>query len=686
MPVVSSNRSVGLWLWFIFVCFCSQGPLASGRQNQVLDEKSEITQSALAPGVTAESFEELAQQASSAREQGKSGEAIQYYEAALKIRPDWPDGWWYLGSLYADVGHYVDAIAAFSKLVELRPDFGPGWASLGLCEFEGKNYDGSFIHLKRAQELGLVEVPAEEKATVYHLALLLNLRGEFEDAWELLASKFGKGILPKQAKIALALALLRVPLLPDQIDPSKDALLDAAGETAAFLIQSNFDQALQSFRQMLKDYPNTRFLHYAYASALMFRSQYGEAEVELRAETVVNPRSALPYMRLAVVALKTHRAAEALSHAKRAVELAPNSAMAHEILARSYTELGKEEEGATQVALAAKLKPEKAQVDFGLVHVYERSDAANIDPRRPEPWVELALSEFEHKDYRNSYIHLERGRELGYQGNAQQMTVAVTRLAELRNLNGDFFGASDLLIPEARRGRLTEEMKIVLGMSMLRIPLLPAQVDSSGKPLLHAAGETAALLYASRFDETFRAFEQMLKDYPGTPYLHYAYASALETLSRYEEAEAHLRKETKITPESPLSYMRLASIELKQHHPEQAIEYAHHAVQLDSQAAGGHELMGRALLDLGRVDEAVKELEVASKLAPYFPEVHFNLARAYTKAKMKIQADQERALFAQLNAAAEREKSAEAQPYGSPQAAREPPSELTKSAPETQRK
>lgn len=683
MALAFFSESARLFLSAAFLFFCWHNPLfAHAAASQPAQKESQNLDSSAPAAV--QNFEEVSREATSAREEGKSEEAIRYYEAALKVRPDWPDGWWYLGSLRADAGHYPDAISAFTKLVEVNPDFGPGWASLGLCEFETKNYDGSFTHLKHAQELGLAAVPGEEKAAEYHLALLLNLRGDFENAWELLASKFGKGVIPEQIKTALALALLRVPLLPDQVNPSKDALLEGAGETAALLVQDSFDQALQSFQQMLRDYPDTPFLQYAYGSALMFRSQYDEAERQLRAETRVTPKSALAYMRLAIVSLKTHQAAKALPDAKQAVELAPDSALAHEILARALTELGKNDRAAAESTLAARLKPERPQIDPGVVRAYARSGPADADPTRPGPWIELALAEFQREDYKNSYIHFERGRELGYQGNAQEMTIAVTRLAELRNLNGDFFGANDLLAPEARRGRLTEEMKLVLGMSMLRIPLLPDQVDPSGKPLLHAAAETAALVYASKFDEAFQAFQRMLKDYPGTPFLHYAYASALETWSRYEEAEAQLREEIKITPKSPLSDMRLASIELKLHHPEQALKYGKHAVQLDSQAAGGHELIGRAALELGKVEEAVKELEIASKLAPNYPEVHFNLARAYTKAKMKAQADQERALFAQLNDAAERERSMEAQAYGVPHNAADP-SGQAKQAPQTPR-
>src|SRR5439155_9505184 len=87
---------------------------------------------------TPNNFEELSRQADSEREQGKIPEAIGDYERGLRVRPDWPDGWWYLGTLQAEAGRYPDAIVALNKLIEIRPNFGPGWASLGLCEFETK--------------------------------------------------------------------------------------------------------------------------------------------------------------------------------------------------------------------------------------------------------------------------------------------------------------------------------------------------------------------------------------------------------------------------------------------------------------------------------------------------------------------------------------------------------------------
>jgi hypothetical protein len=55
-----------------------------------------------------------------------------------------------------------------------------------------------------------------------------------------------------------------VPLLPKEIDPSQDALLSAAGDAASALAQNNSEKALAVFPSLLKDYPTTPYLHYAY--------------------------------------------------------------------------------------------------------------------------------------------------------------------------------------------------------------------------------------------------------------------------------------------------------------------------------------------------------------------------------------------------------------------------------------
>jgi hypothetical protein len=53
----------------------------------------------------------------------------------------------------------------------------------------------------------------------------------------------------------------------------------------------------------------------------------------------------------------------------------------------------------------------------------------------------------------------------------------------------------------------------------------------------------------------------------------------------------------------------------------------------------------------------MRELETADKLSPASPEIHFNLAKAYTRAKMTQKAQYERDTFSRLNQEAESQRS-----------------------------
>ena len=188
------------------------------------------------------------------------------------------------------------------------------------------------------------------------------------------------------------------------------------------------------------------------------------------------------------------------------------------------------------------------------------------------------------------------------------------------------------------------------------MPLLPEQVPPSDHSLVQSAGEIAILLHASKYDQAFPKLQQILKEHPTTPFLHYAYGLALASLSQYDEAEAQLREESRISPQSDLPYVLLASIALRKHDPAAALASAELAVQLAPESAKAHYILGRASLESGQVEKAIHELEAANKINPGSPEVHFNLAKAYARAKQPEKAEEERAIFAHLNALAEHQR------------------------------
>lgn len=648
--------------------------------------------------ISSTDFTTRAADATSAREAGRAEEAIRNYRAAVELRPDWEEGWWYLGTLLYDTDHFAEAIPALRRVVELDPKIGPAWAFLGLCEFETGDYPGASHRLQKARELGFSESPDVEKVALYHLAILLNAHGEFERATELLVSAFGPNQFTEQIKVALGLALLRAPILPAQIDPSKDALLHAAGETAVLLANHETDAASRAFDQMLRDYPGTPYLHYQYGVALLAASQYQPAEVQLREETRTTPRSALPWIALAQALRGQNQHTEEAAAARRAQELTKqprevdasqasryaldrgavvakatggsgtgvgNSAAASfddaARLAESARQAGRAEEAAVWYQNALKLRsnwPEGWRQLGTIQYMNGRyleamaalQQSVALEAKQADTWTLLGLSEFEIKDYKNSLIHLERGRALGFSGNAAAVRLSHYHLALLLNRNGDFDRAIDVLIPVIGAGALSDEIQFAMGIALLRIPVLPEEVKPDQDALVRTAGEAAAYLSESHYDQALPIFEKMIHDYPKTPFLHYAYGDALAATSMYDEAQSQLRDETKLNPASVLPYLRLASIGLQRRQSAESLAAAKKAVAIAPDSSEAHYLMGRSLLEEGDTSAAIQQLETARQLSPNSAKVRFNLARAYSRADRAADAQQERAEFERLNA------------------------------------
>ncbi len=707
---------------FLVACCICIAPVAAGAQT--LEQK------------TPESFESLTQSASAEREAGKVEEAVRDYQRALEIRPDWVEGWWYLGTLLYDADRYQDAVPAFQRLVQLAPKLGPAWNFLGLCEYELKDYTSALTHLEKGREFGSGEDPEIARVSAYHLGLLLIRNGEFERGSATLLTTAAKGQISPQIKTALALAMLRVPLLPEQVDPSRDALLQAAGDAATDLALNDSAKALGVFPKLLSEYPDTPYLHYGYGLALAAEDRPKEAIEQQKKEVAISPYSALPWIQLTSLQLEMKRPDNALRSAERAVQLAPDSPAAHRALSQALKAVGRDQQAGEELKRAENLTPEKPMPEARIASLYghrfeaaaakfgansstsESSDgfdelarqaaaaqaagdtAASIEryraalQRRPDwdegrwsmamlcystgryseaasalkdflarnpnngtAWAVMGLSEFETHEYDNAIIHLQRGRELGFGGSPESVQLANYRLGTLLIHSGQFDSATEVLASDQGSGPLAKEIEFARGMAMLRMALLPEQVDTSKRALVQECGQIAALLTQSRYDEAFAKLQELLKRYPTVSFLHYSYGNALIALSQYDEAQEQMRGEIEISPDSPLPYIRLASIALRQHRPADALVPAQHALRLAPGSAEGHYLLGRANLELGHAETAVAELLKASTLAPGSPEVHFNLAKAYAKANLPDKAEQERATFTRLNALAEEQRS-----------------------------
>lgn len=564
---------------------------------------------------------------------------ISDYKRQLVDRPNWTEGWYNLGALEYSVGRYDDAVQTLRKVVGAAPGVGDGWAILGLSEFELHHYSDARRDLERANAL---PVNDEETARVsnYHLALLWIRSAEFDRASKLLLAKFGRDSHSAQITLALGMALLQIPSLPDEIDPTQESSIVAAGMLAA-----NGHITSEAFAQFLQAHPNAPNAHYVYALCLEGDGRKADALKELRQEAIRTPNSRELWSAISRVEqeLGNSRASEqAAAKANALPKLDRDSDRAGENQSQDDARIWDQ---AMQDYQAGKYDSAIAELTRFLTRHSDNGTA----------WAVLGLSEFAKGDNESALLHLQRGAAFGLHGSPSSLQQARYTTGILLLHQGQFEQASEMLLAAARASSADEKIRLALGVCLLRVPAFPGKANVP-KDLMERGGDIMLLLDQSKYDDAFPLFQALLEKYPSVPFLHYAYGTALMALSRFDEAAAQMNSELILSPNSSLPLLGLASINLRRHRPADAIPPAKHALKLVPDSPEAHYLLGRAYLDLGDDATALTELRSAVALEPDSPEIHFNLGRAYAKSGMSAEAAKERAEFLRLNELIEQQK------------------------------
>jgi tetratricopeptide (TPR) repeat protein len=332
---------------------------------------------ALWPGLCAAqanpaSFSDVAAKATAARDANDLPGAIELYQQALKLNPQWPDGWWFLGSLQYSTGAYSEARDALSHYLELSPNAAPALAMRGLCAFEIGDYASSLQDIERALALGAANQPRNEKILRYHEALLLTRAGRFEDALRSFAFFANEPDPNPELLLALGLAGLRTPLLPRELKADQQDLYIAAGKATFTFMKRDLDTARFEFQQLFDRVPPVPNAHYLYGY-LLYATDPDQAMIEFKKELEVNPSNAVAEVMLAWIPLLQNNGAEALPHARKAVAEDPALSSAQLVLGRALSETGDPKSGIEYLERTVLLQPDNLEVHLALAKAYSKS-------------------------------------------------------------------------------------------------------------------------------------------------------------------------------------------------------------------------------------------------------------------------------------------------------------------------
>jgi tetratricopeptide (TPR) repeat protein len=336
----------------------------------------------------ADTFDHLSQQAAEARAGNRIQDATGLYRQAVKLRPSWAEGWWFLGELLYDQDKYADARDALRRLVSLDHKAGPGFALLGLCEYETKEYARALEHINAGRRLGLGEDPQARRVVLYHAVLLLTKFQQYESALQVLDRVLRAGDATPAVIEAAGLAGLHRPILPEEVPPGDKDLVERTGRAVCATAGHRPADAQRYFAELLDNYPKTPNVHYLYGSFLLTSDEDAGLREFLK-ELELNPKNTEA---LVTIALEYERRGEpdkAIPYAQRGVESDPQFFAAHGVLGRLLANAGEVDKGVKELETARQQAPDSQQVRFSLAAAYTLAGRKDDAARERAEFVRL---------------------------------------------------------------------------------------------------------------------------------------------------------------------------------------------------------------------------------------------------------------------------------------------------------
>jgi tetratricopeptide (TPR) repeat protein len=327
------------------------------------------------------------------------GPAIEAYERAAELNPDYASTFLALGNLYLQSGDHLQsdegdkARKAFQRLVTLRPESSHGYLGLAQIAFDGQEYEAAIDLLSEAVTRNAKDFRAHnllgqayqqlgqtEKAR-YHLGILKSLDRQdqltkhvlFDDPLyhKMLASNTTDAALKERMRAAmgtsqpdvairlgeelcrrhpedavrmnsLAAAFKQAKRYTDALDRAEKAIsldpgfLEAHATKAQLLmILRRNSEALELLDWIVLQDPDSFRGHYHRGAAQVMAGQFDAAVESFRQAVRLQDGSARAHVALAETLGQTDRQTEAIEEYRRALELDPSNARASQRLRES---------------------------------------------------------------------------------------------------------------------------------------------------------------------------------------------------------------------------------------------------------------------------------------------------------------------------------------------------------------
>ncbi len=344
-----------------------------------------VGEAAFSQNSEASGVDQLYAEAKAATERGDLQQAIEKFQAILRINPRLGPAYNDLGMLYFQQGKLPDAVQAFEAGLRYDKDTPSYLVPLGISYYQMGRLEEARQVLERAVRLK----PDDEKARLY-LGTTLFDSGQEEAGVAALQELVHRspndlaalyGIEEMYLRMAESTLRRMETLAPDsyQVHLIHAELMEG---------NENYEGALVQYKEAAAKEPNLPYTHYNIANVYWKMKRWEQATAEFKQEIAVNPYNGLAYWKLGDILVKTHGdPTQALSYIQRALDLCPDQPQVRMDYGLLLAGQGKYEEAIQQYKQVVQLSPEEEGVHLLLGRTYQKLG------RTEEAITEFAIEE-----------------------------------------------------------------------------------------------------------------------------------------------------------------------------------------------------------------------------------------------------------------------------------------------------
>jgi tetratricopeptide (TPR) repeat protein len=298
--------------------------------------------------------------ANTLRKIGKEESAIDHYETALQIQPDFPEALNNLGIALASRGQHQAALERFRRAVELNPEYAHAFSNLGVALMDCRQLQEAVEPLEKA-----VRLKPDFARAHNNLGLAFARMGNHQRAKECYQEAITLRPDDSEALHNLAIAQRELDEFEDAIESFERVLQLKPGFSEAynnlgitFAKRENYDRAIELYRQALRLNPSYPDAHNNLGIALSKREDRAAAAASYREALRLRPEYSEAHNNLGIVLTELEEHEQAIEHFEEALRIRPGYAAAHSNLGIALAEQGETDLALLNYDEAVRLSPE----------------------------------------------------------------------------------------------------------------------------------------------------------------------------------------------------------------------------------------------------------------------------------------------------------------------------------------